>query len=100
MALTSRTTFAQNGVRFEAEDANQWLDLTGVNANSTEGVQQSVGGIFGTTSTDGLYINSSEVNTFENSNAEATGLNWQQFMYNFTATGPTYDERIRQSRPR
>jgi hypothetical protein len=99
------TTFAQNGVTFEAEDGNVWIDLTGENSNSTEGLQQAVttatgtnyiltffvgnttgGGIFGTTSTVGLYVNGTEVNTYENSNADTTGLNWEQFTYNFTAS--------------
>jgi hypothetical protein len=99
-------TFNQNGVTFNAEDGIQWLDLTGDGSNSTEGVQQSVattsgtnyvltfyvgnttgGGIFGTTSTVGLDINGAQVNTYENSNTDATGLNWEQFTYSFMATG-------------
>jgi hypothetical protein len=100
------TTFAQDGVTFEAENGNQWVDLTGDNSNSTEGIMQSVattpgtnyvltfyvgnttgGGIFGTTSTDALYINGAQVNTYENSNTDSTGLNWEQFTYGFTASG-------------
>lgn len=99
------TTFNQNGVTFEAEDGNQWLDLTGDGSNSTEGIMQSVattagtnyvltfyignttgGGIFGTTSTDALFINGTQVNTYENSNVDATGLNWEQFTYSFQAS--------------
>ena len=45
------------------------------------------GGIFGTTSTDALSINGTQVNTYENTNADSTGLNWQQFTYSFMATG-------------
>lgn len=100
------TTFSQGGVAFEAEDGSQWLDLTGDGSNSTEGVQQSVattvgtnydltfyignttgGGIFGTTSTVGLDINGSQVSSFTNSTADTTGLSWEQFSYDFTATG-------------
>jgi hypothetical protein len=100
------TTFAQYGVTFEAENGNQWVDLTGDGSNSTEGIMQLVattpgtnyaltfyignttgGGIFGTTSTGALYINGTEVNTYENSNADSTGLNWEQFTYGFTASG-------------
>jgi hypothetical protein len=100
------TTFVQNGVTFEAEDGNQWIDLTGDGSNSTEGIEQTVttapgtnyvltfyvgnttgGGIFGTTSTDALSIDGTEVNTYENANADATGLSWEQFTYSFTATG-------------
>jgi hypothetical protein len=100
------TTFVQDGVTFGAESGNQWVDLTGDGSNSTEGIMQSVattpgtnyaltfyignttgGGIFGTTSTGALYINGTEVNTYENSNADSTGLNWEQFTYGFTASG-------------
>ena len=100
------TTFVQNGVTFEAQAGNQWLDMTGDGSNSTEGVQQSVattagtnyvltfyvgnttgGGIFGTTSTDGLDINGVRVGTFTNNAADATGLNWEQFSYSFMASG-------------
>ncbi len=99
-------TYAQSGVTFEAQSGSVWLDLTGDGSNSTEGISQTVttvsgtnyaltfyvgnttgGGIFGTTSTAGLKINGTQVDTFENSTADATGLNWQQFTYNFTATG-------------
>jgi hypothetical protein len=32
------TAFTQNGVTFQAGDANQWLDLRGAGVNSTEGL--------------------------------------------------------------
>jgi len=98
------TTFVQNGVTFEAQDGNQWLDLTGLNSNSSEGIMQSVattpgtnyiltffignttgGGIFGTTSTDALKINGTQVGTFTNSNSAPSNLNWQKFTFNFAA---------------
>jgi hypothetical protein len=98
-------TFSQGGVTFNAEDGNQWLDLTGDNSNTTEGVSQTVttianhqyqlsyfignttgGGIFGTTST--VQVNAgANVFTHTNSNADATGLNWEQFTDIFVATG-------------
>lgn len=100
------TTFVQNGVTFEAQSGIIWLDLTGDGSNSSEGITQSVttvagtsyaltffignttgGSIFGSTSTAGLKINGTQVGSFENSNTDATGLNWQQFTYNFMATG-------------
>src|SRR5262245_30540208 len=34
-------TFTQLGVMFPAQDGSQWLDLTGLGSNSTEGVTQS-----------------------------------------------------------
>jgi hypothetical protein len=101
-------TFAQNGVTFEAFDGNQSVDLTGFNSNSTEGLMQSVatmigtnyvltfyignttgGGIFGTTSSDTLKINGTQVGIFTNSAVAPTNLNWQQFSHSFTATTAT-----------
>ena len=101
------TTFAQGGITFEAFDGNQWLDLTGFNSNSTEGIAQSVattvgtnyvltfyignttGSGFGPTSTDVLKINGSQVGAFANTNAALTSLNWRQFTYSFTAATTT-----------
>jgi hypothetical protein len=98
-------TFAQSGVTFEAQDGAQWLDLTGNGSNTTEGVAQTVttipnhqyqlsyfignttgGGIFGTTSTVQVQAGANAF-THTNSNADATGLNWEQFTDNFIATG-------------
>jgi len=69
-------SFSQAGVSFPAQDGAQWVDLTGFNNNSTEGVSQSVattvghqyqlsyftgnttgGGIFGSTSTVDVLLN-------------------------------------------
>jgi hypothetical protein len=100
-------TFSQNGVTFEAEDGNQWLDLTGDGSNSTEGVSQPVtttigdryqlsyfignttggGGIFGTTSTVNVLLNGASAFTDTNSNVSPTNLNWEQFTHTFVATG-------------
>jgi hypothetical protein len=98
-------TFVQNGVSFNAQDGSQWLDLTGFNSNSTEGVSQTIattagdqyqlsyyvgnttgGGIFGTTSTVNVSVNG--VGTFSdtNSTADLTGLNWELFTHTFIAT--------------
>jgi hypothetical protein len=100
------TTFTQNGVTFEAQSGNQWVDLTGDGSNAAEGIQQSVattsgtnyvltyyigntsgGGIFGTSSTVGLDINGTQVVALANAVADLTGLNWEQVTWNFTATG-------------
>src|SRR4051794_3236546 len=35
-------SFSQNGVSFVAQDGAQWLDLTGLNSNSSEGVSQTL----------------------------------------------------------
>ena len=100
-------TFSQSGVTFEAEDGNQWLDLTGDGSNSTEGVSQAVtttigdryqlsyfignttggGGIFGTTSTVNVLLNGASAFTDTNSNVSPTNLNWEQFTHTFVATG-------------
>lgn len=100
------TNFVQNGVAFHAESGNQWLDLTGFNNNSTEGVSQSIattigdvyqlsfwvgnttgGGIFGTTSTVNVQLNGSAFHSATNSDLDTTGLSWEQYTYSFTATG-------------
>ena len=98
-------TFSQNGVTFNAQAGSLWLDLTGNNSNSTEGVAQSVattigdvyrisfwvgntsgGSIFGTTSTVNVSVNGGPSAPFTNSQANATGLTWQQFTLDFTAS--------------
>ena len=98
--------FSQNGVSFPAEDGNQWLDLTGDNSNSTEGVSQTAattvgdqyqlsywignttgGGIFGTTSTVKVTLNGTPAFSDTNSNVSPTTLNWEQFTHTFVATG-------------
>jgi Protein of unknown function (DUF642)/PEP-CTERM motif len=100
-------TFMQNGITFTAQDGVQWLDLTGVNENSTEGVEQTVattpgksyalsfwvgnvydpGGMFGTTSTVDVYINGALLGAFENSSTTPETMVWEQFDPTFTATG-------------
>jgi hypothetical protein len=99
------TNFSQNGVTFNAEDGNQWLDLTGDASNSTEGVSQAVttiigdryqlsyfignttgGGVFGTTSTVNVSVNGVPTFSDTNSNASPSNLNWEQFTHTFIAT--------------
>jgi len=103
-------TFTQFGFTFPAQDGVQWLDLTGLNSNTTDGVQQTVattpgalydlsffvgnisnpGGLFGTTSTVGVQINGGPVVSFTNSGGVgSTSLVWQQFTLPFTATAAT-----------
>lgn len=102
-------TFTQNGINFPAESGSQWLDLTGQNTNSTEGVEQSIatvsgtkynlsfwvgnvydpGGIFGTTSTVDVYVNGVFLGAFINSSTTPGTLTWEQFLASFTATGST-----------
>lgn len=110
------TTYGEpeNGVaQFAAQQGNQSLDITGPGNNGlTSGIQQSVTTIAGqayqlsffvgraiSTTNSGFYqgpalldlsINSGSRVTFSNSNttANAGNLNWQNFTFNFTATGP------------
>ena len=101
-------TFSQNGVTFQAQDGIQWLDLTGVNSNSTEGVSQSLattagdvyqlsfyvgnttgGSIFGSTSTVNVSINGTPTFSDTNSTTNATGLSWELFTHTFIASTMT-----------
>jgi hypothetical protein len=99
-------TFSQAGVAFPAQDMSQWLDLTGFNTNSNEGVSQTVttipgnqyqlsfwignttgGGIFGTTSTVNVSITGVPSFSETNSTVSPTTQVWQQFTRTFVATG-------------
>ena len=101
------TNFSQNGILFVAQDANQWIDLTGVTQTPQEGVQQTVAttigqqyslsfyvgnvnngtGIFGTTSTIDVSITGSPIFVATNScTLCTTTLAWQLFTTTFTAT--------------
>jgi hypothetical protein len=99
------TSFAQNGVSFQAGDANQWLDLTGAGVNSTEGLSQVVvtipgnvyqltdligntigGGAFGTTSNVKVLVDSLQRFSNTNATSSATSLNWGAFSHTFTAS--------------
>jgi len=103
-------TLTQFGFTFPAQDGAQWLDLTGLNSNTTDGVQQTVattpgalydlsffvgnisnpGGLFGTTSTVGVQINGGSVVSFTNSGGVgSTSQVWQKFTLPFTATAAT-----------
>ena len=101
-------TFTQSPFSFPAQDGAQWLDLTGVSSNSTEGVQQIVTttastnyqlsfwvgnvvdptGPFGTTSTVEVDINGGLLGLFTNTlGLGSTTQTWQQFSPEFVATG-------------
>jgi hypothetical protein len=101
-------TFSQNGVTFQQQDGIQWLDLTGVNSNSTEGVSQTLattaghvyqlsfyvgnttgGSIFGSTSTVNVSINGTPTFSDTNSTTNATGLSWELFTHTFIASATT-----------
>jgi hypothetical protein len=103
-------TFAQECCVFPAEDGVQWLDLTGDNTNSVEGVEQTIAttagtsytvsfwigntfdpsGLFGTTSTVDVRtggLGGSLLGAFTNSSTTTGTLVWQQFTTSFTASG-------------
>lgn len=111
-------SFTQNGVTFPAQSGSQWLDLTGLDVNSTEGVSQSVatiaghlyqlsyfignttgGGIFGATSTVNVQLNGVQTFSDTNSAVNPTSLTWQQFTHTFTATGATTTLAFRNGDP-
>lgn len=100
-------SYTSGGLSFPAEDAVQWLDLTGFISNTAEGVEQTVattGGTtynlsyfvgnqvapsvgYGTTSTVEVVVNGSVLQTSTNSCcAGSTTQNWEQFQTSFVAT--------------
>jgi hapalindole biogenesis HpiC1 cyclase-like protein/PEP-CTERM motif-containing protein len=103
-------TFSQECCTFPAEDGVQWLDLTGDNANSAEGVEQTIAttagtqymlsffvgnihdpnGIFGTTSSVKVFLGGPSgtlLDTVTNSSTTPGTQVWQEFFEQFTATG-------------
>jgi Protein of unknown function (DUF642)/PEP-CTERM motif len=101
------TNFVQSGISFLAEDGLNWLDLTGLNSNNAEGVQQAVATIigdsytlsfwvgnvdspstgFGVTSTVNVLANGTSLGKFTNNCTTcATTQQWMQFSDTFTAT--------------
>jgi hypothetical protein len=48
--------FTVSGVKFPAQDGNQWLDLTGSTSNDLEGVSQTVPTVAGTTYTLTFWV--------------------------------------------
>jgi hypothetical protein len=99
-------TFAQSGISFPAEDGANWVDLTGLTSNSTEGIAQTVtmnvgdsytltfwvgnvdspGTGFGVTSTADVSANATSLGAFTNSCTTCTTTQaWQMFTTTFTA---------------
>jgi hypothetical protein len=100
-------SYTSLGLRFPAEDGNQWLDLTGDLSNRAEGVRQTVAtiagtsynlsfwvgnqvdpsGIYGSTSTVNLSINGGANLAFTNSGGSGTTTqNWREFTTSFIAS--------------
>jgi len=103
-------TFAPAGYALAAEDANQWVDLTGSTSFVAQGVEQTVATTIGTQYTLSFWVGNvsdaahglgttstvdvllggiggSSLGAFTNSNATPSAMNWQQFTTTFTATG-------------
>ena len=93
---------------FTAQDGNQSVDLTGASNQGPNGVQQVVtlapgayelsfwigrqgtGTFYNGSAAATLVINGIDQNTFANTlNDLALNINWQQFIFNFAASGPT-----------
>jgi Protein of unknown function (DUF642) len=100
-------TFTEAGISFPAESGSNWVDLTGLVSNSSEGVAQTiatnigdsytltfwVGNVdspstgFGVTSTADVSANSTSLGAFTNNCTTCTTtLAWEQFSNTFTAT--------------
>ncbi|HXI99918.1 MAG TPA: PEP-CTERM sorting domain-containing protein [Micropepsaceae bacterium] len=108
-AAYTETDFGPTGgtLHFDAEDGTQSLDLTGEGNQGANGVKQSFTSTPGTkyslsfylghqdTRADGyagdslvdLYIDGVLVATFDNSAFVSQDVAWEQFAYDFTATG-------------
>lgn len=103
MTLVSND-FNQLGFTFPAQDGSQWADMSGIGANDPVGVQQqvatvvdefydltfwignTVGGLFGATSTIEVLINDTlSLGLFENDDGGLT-TDWEQFSVSFQAT--------------
>ena len=101
-------TFTQNGIVFQAQSGNQWIDLAGINSNSTtSGVTQNVATAPGATYQLSFYVGSSTDNnfffastvdlsinggpraSFTNPVTPTNQLDWRQFTASFTATSAT-----------
>ena len=97
--------YAQSGIRFNAQQGKQWLDLTGPMSNQATGVQQTVktqpgasyelvfyvgnvvGGGFGTASTIEVLVDGNSVGIARNDKSIAGQMGWGQFKIPVNATG-------------
>jgi len=99
-------SFAQNGITFQAQAGNQWIDLAGERSNSmASGVRQSVDTIVGHTYQVTFYVGSAKdtAGAFDSSTIDLTigagsrehynnpatpsnQLDWKQFNVSFLAT--------------
>jgi hypothetical protein len=101
-------TFTQNGITFQVQEGNQWIDLAGVTSNSrTSGVTQGVATKVGQSYALDFYVGSATDNLFffpstvdlsidggarvgyTNPIAPSDRLDWKLFTVEFTATNTT-----------
>jgi hypothetical protein len=105
-AAVTSGSFTQNGITFQAQAGNQWIDLAGVTSNSSlSGVSQSIvttpgaayemtfyvgsatdGSVFFPSTID-LSVNGQARVSYANLAAPTTSLNWKQFNVGFIAQG-------------
>jgi Protein of unknown function (DUF642) len=102
------TNYNTNGITFQSQDGNQWLDLSGLFSNSTaDGVTQDVVTTIGQRYELSFYVGSATDNnqffastvdlsvdggarrSFTNPTAPSDRLDWELFTVPFTATGAT-----------
>ncbi len=102
--LLVHTAFMQNGITFQLQDGNNWLDLSGATSNVlTNGVTQNATTQIGTSYELSFYVGSATDNSaffastvdlsidgggrqsFTNPTAPNNMLNWMRFTVPFTA---------------
>ena len=105
-ATVSEGSFTQSGITFQAQDGNQWLDLSGESSNSSlNGVQQDVATTPGVaylvsfyvgSAFDGVYFFPSSIDLaidgsarwkYTNPAIPTTSHDWMRFDVGFVATG-------------
>lgn len=102
------TKYSQNGITFNSQHGNQYLDLAGVNSNSTSsGVTQTISTLVGVNYLVSFYVGSATDNFqhfpstvdltidggprigYTNPNAPTTSVDWKLFTVPFTAQNTT-----------
>lgn len=95
--------YTENGILFNAQSGNQWVDLSGFQNTTADGLQQTVATTIGQDyrlafhvgRTDffdpiaavvNLQINGDPAGSFANFGLTPGATNWQQFVVDFTAT--------------
>jgi hypothetical protein len=100
--------YTNGAFSFPAEDAAQWLDMTGFVSNTGTGIEQTVSGLtagtlydlsfwvgnqnaptagWGSTSSVEVFVNGVSQGTFTNSGSSGLTQFWEQFTTSFTASG-------------